>query len=159
MDNIIIKDSPNKGKGIFSLHNINANHIIFKFKGTPILKSDIKDFTGKIASCYLQIGKELYLDVEGDASYFVNHSCNPNSVVKVQTNQAFLMSIRPIIAGEEITFDYSTTSTESPDTWSMNCNCSKFDCRKLITGFDSLTPERREYYIKNGMVPKYVSVS
>ena len=156
MENIIIKDTPNKGKGIFSLVNIPVNHIIFKFQGKPIIKENIKDFTGKIASCYLQIGANLYLDVEGDSSYFVNHSCTPNTAVRIHTNQAFLISLRPIIIGEEIVFDYSTTSTEDVSTWSMSCNCSRFGCRKIITGFSSLTTEQQKKYIDKEMVPKYV---
>jgi SET domain-containing protein len=159
LENIVIKTAANKGQGVFSLVNVPTNHIIFKFIGTPIKKEDIKDFSGKIASCYLQIGTDLYLNVEGDASYFVNHSCNPNTAVRIHTNQAFLISIRPIVIGEEIVFDYSTTSTEDVSTWSMGCNCSRFECRKVITGFYSLTAAQQKVYIDKEMVPKYVSTT
>ena len=155
MDNYIIKNSPNKGNGLFSTIDIVANHTIFEFVGNILLRENIPDFTGKIASCLLQIGSNKYLDLVGNTSYFTNHSCLPNSFVKIILNKAFLVSIRDIKKGEELTFDYSLTSTEDPSTWSMQCNCSMFKCRKLITGFYSLPKEQQSKLIIVGMVPSY----
>lgn len=155
-ENFIIKDSPGKGRGLFSTTDIEKNQIIFKFKGINLLKKDIPDFSGPVASCHIQIGSELYLDLRGDPSYFINHSCTPNVCIKVSINTAFAMALIPIKAGEELFFDYSTTSTETPDTWSLECGCSIYGCRKLITGFNSVPMDKQKEYLAAGMIPKYV---
>lgn len=156
MDNYIIKNSPKKGNGLFSTINIPTNHTILEFVGKVLLRDNIQDFTGVIASCYLQVGKDQYLDLGGMTPYFINHSCSPCCVVKIMVNRAFLVSLRPITIGEELTFDYSLTSTEDASTWSMKCACSLFKCRKLITGFSSIPKEQQEKFIAYGMVPNYV---
>jgi SET domain-containing protein len=153
---LIIKNSPGKGNGLFSQENIPTNHIILKFVGIPIIRKDIPDFSGAEAACLLQIGEELYLDIKGHPSYFVNHSCNPNCKIQIAVNTAFLVSVRPIAIDEELTFDYSTTSTENEDTWVLNCNCSLFGCRRKITGFHSLTDKQKEKHLTNGTVPYYL---
>lgn len=156
MVDFIVKDSIGKGKGLFASKAFNKNETLFKFDGIKLIKQDIKNFAGPIAACYLQIGSELYLDLEGHASFFVNHSCNPNCLVKVAANTAFIIAHIPIKIGDELTFDYSTTSTEMPDTWSMNCNCSRFGCRKVISGFNTVSDDKKINLIEFGMVPKYV---
>jgi len=156
MDNYIIKNSAGRGNGVFSTVNIPANHTIFEFVGKVLLRENIQDFTGMIATCYLQVGSNQYLDLGGTTPYFCNHSCSPNCCIKIMVNRAFLVSLRPIVIGEELTFDYSTTSTEDASTWSMHCACSLFKCRKLITGFSSIPKSQQEKYIANGMVPNYV---
>jgi hypothetical protein len=156
MDNCIIKPSPGKGNGLFATKNIVANSVIFQFIGNPLLRNDIEDFGGAKAACYLQIGKELYLDLGGHYSFFINHSCQPACGARIMVNKAFLVSLRDIKEGEELTFDYSTTSTEDEGTWALNCNCSMFRCRKLITGFWSLTEVQKKRYMDLNVVPSYV---
>jgi hypothetical protein len=151
-----IKNSPKSGRGLFTNSFIDKDHIILRFDGAPLLKRDIKDFSGKVATCYLQIGPSLYLDLEGHPSYFSNHSCSPNCGIRIATNKAFLISLRPIEAGQELTYDYSTTSTEDLDTWSMPCNCSLFNCRKLITGWHSVPKKVQERYLAQDIVPYYL---
>jgi|ERR1700722_2929173 len=156
MDNFTVKESPGKGRGLFSSKEFHANEILIKFQGTKLLKQDIPDFAGPIAACLLQIESDLYLDLQGEPSYFINHSCNPNCYIKVSTGHVFLISYIPIRIGDELTFDYSTTSSESHDTWSMPCKCSIFGCRKVISGFGTVPPGQQNHMIVNGMIPKYV---
>lgn len=158
MDNYIIKNSVGKGNGVFSTVNLPANHTIFEFVGKVILRENIPDFSGNIATNYLQIGPTQYLDLAGTTPFFLNHGCLSNCYVKILVNRAFLVSIRPISIGEELTYDYSTTSTETTDTWSMTCKCAagQFNCRKTITGFSSIPTKQQQIYIASGMVPNYV---
>jgi hypothetical protein len=160
MDNYVIKNSLGKGNGVFSTVNLPANHTIFEFVGKVLLRQDIPDFSGTIASNYLQIGPTQYLDLAGTAPFYINHACLPNCMIKIIVNRAFLVSIQPIKIGDELTFDYSTTSTETPATWSMACKCNagQFQCRKTITGFSSVPVKQQQKYIANGMVPNYVIV-
>lgn len=154
MNDFIIKDTIDKGKSLFTTVNFESNQILFRFEGQKISFEESKNLPN--SDRFLQIGKELYLNMEKHFGVFSNHSCNPNCYVSIAVNTAFLISSRPIKAGDEILFDYSLTSTEIPETWSMPCNCSLFGCRKLISGFGLLPKEQQKSLIIAGKVSKYI---
>ena len=162
LTDFVIKNTSNKGKGLFSLKQFPKNHVLFSFDGKNIDKVDIPNFStsdpveNKKLERLLQVGQELFLDIENHSGVFVNHSCNPNCAVKITTNKAFLISILPIKIGDELAYDYSLTSTETIDTFYMPCSCSKFGCRKVITGFHSIPKDKQTKYIDLDAVPKYV---
>jgi SET domain-containing protein len=52
---------------------------------------------------YVQVDKNKYLGPSGDFDDLVNHSCNPNSGLKIKNKKAILIAIKNIKKGEEIT--------------------------------------------------------
>jgi SET domain-containing protein len=150
----LIKDSQGRGKGFFTVDSIGANEILFKFEGKNIHADEASKLPNN--DRLLQIGPQLYVDCGTHFGAFTNHDCNPNCYIKIAVNTAFLLSLRPINAGDELFFDYSLTSTETLDTWTMKCNCHPFSCRKLISGFYTIPETQRKKLIAAGMVPGYV---
>ena len=65
-----------------------------------------------------------------------------------------LVAIRPIAPGDEISWDYSTTLAES--NWHMICQCRSDDCRRVIGNFETLTPERQEWFRARNLVAPYL---
>lgn len=92
----------------------------------------------------------------GGLDDYVNHSCDPNAMVLVSDVGVELRAMRPIRPDEEITFDYSTTSTEPEGEWSMDCLCGTNFCRTRVSGFQTVPDARREELISAGAVPRYV---
>ena len=64
----------------------------------------------------------------GNGSQFVNHSCRPNSFVRILRGHVIFFALRDIEPGEEITLDYETTL--HPDT--KKCRCNAKGCRGTI---------------------------
>lgn len=64
----------------------------------------------------------------GNGTHYVNHSCEPNSYMKVLYGHLLFMALRDIHPGEEITCDY--ISTDHPDT--KRCSCKAPSCRGTI---------------------------
>lgn len=153
-NDFVIKDTPKKGKGLFATKDYNKNMVLFRFEGVKIVRENVAKHPNP--NGLLQIGADLYLDVSGHYSYFINHSCNPNCYIKIAANTAFCLSLLPISIGDELTYDYASTSNDTPETWSMPCNCSIFGCRKTVTGFSSLPTKQQALYIEQGIVPKYL---
>lgn len=94
----------------------------------------------------LQIGERSHLDVPpgvdpdavDDPLYwrYLNHSCSPNATFQ----GVDLIALRPIAAGESITFDYNTTEFEMAEPFTCQCGA----CGGLVVaGFGRLPwPER-----------------
>lgn len=151
-----IKPTTN-GNGVFAKAPIPKNTVVFEFTGKILTKSQLPPNLKPEDDHYLQIGPDMYLGPSGDLDDFVNHSCEPNCGLRIVGQRAMLFTLYDIQLGAELTFDYSTTSTESQAAWSMTCNCGSYVCRKTISGFQYLTPAQQAKYKALGAVPSYVT--
>lgn len=151
MENLKIVET-NKGKGVITLSDIPANTVIFEFKGD---KFDREKLVHNFASI-LQVGSDRFLGPSGDKDDYINHSCNPNCGLYIVANRAFLMSLHDISEKTELTFDYSTSSSDTLDQWKMECKCGFYHCRKVISGYQYLDKAIKDRYEKLGIVPKYL---
>lgn len=64
----------------------------------------------------------------GNGSQFVNHSCRPNSFVRILRGHVIFFALRDIAPGEEITLDY--VESYHPDDY--GCRCGAPGCRGTI---------------------------
>jgi hypothetical protein len=109
-----------------------ANEMVGEAHGLPIC-SRASIFT-------VQAGKDVHVQPEGSKLEKANHSCSPNcaAIVDSATGTFALRAIRPIAAGEAISFDYETTE------WSMDepfaCRCGSPSCRGTIAGWKHMRP-------------------
>ncbi|KAH9518943.1 hypothetical protein Btru_008757 [Bulinus truncatus] len=122
----------NKGYGLQSLESILPLHFVCEYAGEVINEEEAKhrisetDKSGR--DNYLIVLKEFWKGNElrtfvdplivGNIGRFINHSCDPNLImVPVRINHSVprlaLFANQNIIAGEELTFDYSGGSTLS----------------------------------------------
>ena len=158
-DNVYVSETKNKGQGLFAKRPFNKNEVILRFDGEKVSKEKAYSIDPNYSANLLQIGEELYIDIINTYSFFTNHSCSPNAIIKVAINTAFLLASQPIKQDEEINFDYSSTETSPIDIWKMNCNCSNYSCRKIISGFGELSNEQKQKLLNIGAVPDYVKKS
>lgn len=155
--NLEIKDTKSKGKGVYSKILIPAQTIIFELAGKVIQRDELSKYSPSDVALFFQIGADIFLSKSGDLDDYMNHSCNPNCGLKIVGHRALLVSLYQINPGDEITWDYSTTSNDTNDSWQMKCGCEDYNCRKVISGFNYLSTEEKNKYIKLGVVPSYVS--
>ena len=156
MEDFIIKHSPLGGNGLFATKTFPKNTVLMRLDGIKLTRKEAFDMPGSNGDNLLQIGEDLYLDFTGKSHLFINHSCSPNSFVKVYVNTGFLMSAIPINKGDEILIDYSLTSLETPNEWQMQCNCGVYGCRKVVSGWESLPEEKQKRYKELGMAQSFV---
>lgn len=128
-------------------------------------KSPVIEMTGDVVTdisnynphfC-LQISSAYFIGPSGGIDDQINHSCDPNCYLHIVGKRAILYSLYDIKANTQLTFDYSLSSTDSPDEWSMYCKCGSFNCRKVISGFQYLSDELKEHYKKLGIVPMFLA--
>lgn len=149
-----VGDSKN-GKGIFTSIEIPANSPIAEANGPVYAGAAIPNPSDP---ALLQIGPNTFMGASGHLlPDYINHSCDPNCRFHVVGNRAILFSLYVIPAGAELTFDYSTTSTDTTDTWKMSCACGSNKCRGTISGHQYLDPKLLEEYKKKGMIPLFIT--
>lgn len=161
--NIVIRNSDIAGKGVFANENIKKGEMIYSLGGELCTLDEImkRVFDGvEDQSDPLGIDEEMYLDLD-EISRTFNHSCNPNSYLKGKSD---LIAMRDIRAGEEITYDYSTTMSDNREKiekaggtlWTHKCNCRSENCRKIIDQFITLPKERQNFYLSNMFMPDFM---
>lgn len=153
MADLILKKSRNEGKGVFANKNFKKGDKIMDFKGKYFTYEQLPAPYNKVLDHYVQIGKNLLLGPSNDLDDYINHSCNPNSGLKIKNKKAWLIAIKNIKNDQEITWDYSTTMDE--DDFTMKCDCKSKNCRKIIKDFKYLPRKIQAKYAKLKIVPKY----
>jgi hypothetical protein len=142
-----------KGFGVFTTVVIPAKVPIVEFKGDLFLTDQVKHDSEYI----LQIGINTFLGPSGEIDDYINHSCNPNCLVHIVGNRAILYSMYLIPANIELTFDYSTTATDTPEEWSMSCQCGSSNCRRTISGYNTLDRQAKDSYKNANALPLYIT--
>lgn len=150
-----IKESKTSGLGIFTKLALPAKSPITEFRGNVVNGKQLP----QDSSIFLQIGLDSFLGPVGTINGvdYINHSCDPNCRMHVVGNRVILYSLYVIPANSELTFDYSTTSTDTLDSWKMECKCGSYKCRGTISGFQYLDPKIQEDYKNRGLVPLYLA--
>lgn len=151
-----IKKNTAGRKALFTDRSYDKEDLVMKLNGHKLTGAEIAKMPKEIQAEYLQIGTSLYLDMEKENESFINHSCVPNCYIKAIVNSAFLVALIPIAKGDELTFDYSLTSTDKPEEWQIQCNCHRFYCRGKISGFDSIPAEKKKEAIDEKIAPRYI---
>ncbi len=68
-------------------------------------------------------------DLDGDVSYntarFINHSCNPNCRYEIKRKHIWIIAIKDIKKGEELTYDYGYDIDGYKE---HTCNCKSPNC-------------------------------
>ncbi len=150
------KRQTSKGFGIFTKSAIAKDSIIFEFTGDLFSTEQIPYPLTIDNDRFLQIGSNKFIGPSGDYDDYINHSCSPNCSVRIVGSRAFLKSLCLIQPEVELTFDYSTTSSDTPDKWKLNCQCHTFNCRKIISGYETLDEKTKEKYKQIGIIPPYL---
>ncbi len=137
------------GRGLFASQPLQPGQPILAFTGPVLDHAEILGL-GEDQAYALQIGPDEYLDTMPPGRY-TNHSCDPNAGI---VNDRVLIAVRPIMMGEEIQFDYSTTMSE--DHWTMECHCGRPACRRVILDFHHLPPIAQNRYLQLGIVQRFI---
>jgi hypothetical protein len=121
-----IKETPGKGKGLFSNIKWEACANLFKLKG-------IRKPINESSALAIQVSEQECIESYPDYNdHRANHSCDPNCRIYFG-DQILMRSIKPIKAGEEITWDYETTEFDMGNC-SFICNCGTDACKGVIIG-------------------------
>lgn len=108
-ERIEFRDSGIHGMGGFARRKIRKGTAIIEYVGEKITKAEAAVRVAAHNPFVFILDDET--DVDGDVPWnparFLNHSCEPNAEAEIFGDQIWIMALRTIQPGEEITFNYS----------------------------------------------------
>jgi hypothetical protein len=125
------------------------------YTDSPIAKGvKVVEYTGpriskKEADARFQDSKITYLFGIGDGStvinghgmaMYINHSCDPNCETEELDGRVWVMSLRSIAPGEELTYDYNLYDGDEDDA---HCYCGTRNCRKTMYSREEMVRRKR----------------
>ncbi|KAH9501726.1 Histone-lysine N-methyltransferase setd2 [Dermatophagoides farinae] len=148
-----------KGWGLMTLESIPANSFIMEYVGEVIDPFMFHKRTDKYSKLkmehyyFMALKSDEIIDAtyKGNMTRFINHSCEPNSITQKWTVNGELrigfFTIKPVAAGEEITFDYQFQRYGKK---AQKCYCESKCCRGYIGSSES----GREILTDGSKIPK-----
>lgn len=136
-------DADKGGYGVYAVTAIPAGELLIIWGGDIVTGEQLHQLPAYQQNHGIQIEENIYQvpTVENDPADLVNHSCDPNAGLN---GQIALVAMRPIAAGEEVTFDYAMSDGSPYDEFV--CSCGGPTCRGQITGEDWRRPELQKRY-------------
>jgi SET domain-containing protein len=128
-----------RGEGFFAHAPIVKDERILIVGGYIMTVEEEAAMPGKSHDNGIQITEDLVICTTPEDEWaginFLNHSCNPNSGFR---GQIFLVAMRDIAEGEEVTIDYAMVLSRntSGTPYSLECLCKTDGCRSVITDED-----------------------
>jgi hypothetical protein len=122
------------GKGVYTTRDLPRGAVVLTGRGVT---------TPRRTRHSIQVDHDTHV-LFGQPIELINHSCEPNCGLLVRRGDPVVEvhALRPLAAGEELTFDYASWEEEI-EFMPGPCLCGAPSCRHRITGFDGLPPERR----------------
>jgi len=137
MDNQEVKDlvevrtSPIEGRGGFARTHIKKGDCLIEYIGERLTKEESAHRCSFGNNFIFQINDEFDLDgsIEANLARFINHSCAPNAEAQLEDDRVWIVALRDIAPGEEITFNYGY---DLEDYREHPCRCGAPNCVGFI---------------------------
>jgi SET domain-containing protein len=145
---VIAKDTPNKGLGVFALRNFAKGEFIFRRRhGKVVAKRDVARLSEEDQRHLCELDWETSVLLLPPGCY-LNHACDPNAMRKGVNVYAW----KDIRQGEEITIDYRLNAF---DGGRYECFCGSASCPGyMINSFFAMSQHQQRLYLP--YAPKFL---
>jgi SET domain-containing protein len=95
----------NTGRGLFAMEDIPKGDCILEYFGKELTEEEKYTSTSR----YLfEINKKITIDgwVKGNIARYINYACKPNAEFDTYKNKIYVLALKKIKAGDQITIDY-----------------------------------------------------
>lgn len=120
-----------EGRGCFARRAIAKRHRVGELAGERIGRREASrrsDGRKRIRICDVDDDTSIDASRGGDATAYINHSCDPNLFMRTMRGRVLFFARRDITPGDELTLDYG----ESYHEGRKRCRCGARNCRGAI---------------------------
>jgi SET domain-containing protein len=132
---VFANNSPIHGKGLFARQDIPENTMIVEYAGPRLPNGDAIQLALGGNPFIFRVNRRESIDgsVAWNLGRHANHSCSPNARSANVGGKIWLCSVRPILKGEEITYNYGYSFRDDP----APCACGYVSCLGIIVSRNS----------------------
>ena len=126
-----VRKSNIDGLGAFALVPVPARRKIGEFEGERISQREARRRAlrrDRIAIVELDNNAAIDGSRRGNKTRFFNHSCSPNTYIRIYRGRVEFYALRDIVKGEELTCHYGETHHEGKRC----CTCNSSNCRGFL---------------------------
>jgi SET domain-containing protein len=137
-----VRPSPIAGRGLFARTDLAAGQRIIEYVGERITKDESlrRCEAGNPYIFALDDEHDLDGSVEWNLARFINHSCAPNCETEDDEGRIWVVALRDIRAGEELTYNYNFDLTEFRE---HPCRCGAEHCVGFMVAEEHFPALRR----------------
>jgi uncharacterized protein len=145
---LIIRSSSLHGAGVYTSAPIAKGTRVLEYSGPrlPVKQTDGLYAEGEVTYLFGMDGGRTIIDGFGMAA-FVNHSCDPNCESDQIEKRVWIIALRDIAAGEELTYDYNIYDAD-PDE-ETSCHCGSANCRGTMLSEDEIKRHKKILHHKS----------
>jgi uncharacterized protein len=138
---LMIRSSSIHAAGCYTTTPVRKGTHVVEYTGPRIPKAKADKIYEESPITYLfGVGsRSTVIDGHG-AAMFLNHSCAPNCETDEIDDRVWIMAIRDIAAGEELTYDYNLYDGDESEA---ACNCGAPSCRKTMYSPEEIARRER----------------
>lgn len=124
---VLIKQSAIHGLGGYAREDIRSGTRVIEYLGQKIGKAESLRRCQENNEYIFTLDEQHDLDgaVEWNPARFLNHSCQPNCEAEVDASRIWIVALRDIQTGEELTFNYGFDLEDYRD---YPCHCGTSRC-------------------------------
>jgi hypothetical protein len=124
---LIVRSSAIHAAGCYTTAPIRKGGRVAEYTGRRISKDEADALYEDALLTYLFGLGDGQTVIDGHcAAMFINHSCDPNCETEEVNGRVYIRALRPLKAGEEITYDYHLYDGGDDEAL---CNCGAASCR------------------------------
>lgn len=140
---VTIKRSTIHGTGGFARKDIPAGTKVIEYVGEKITKAESSRRCELNNEYIFDLSDEYDLDgsVDWNPARFINHSCEPNCEAEIDEDRIWIVALRDIRAGDELSFNYNYDLEEYRN---HPCRCGAESCVGYIVAEDLFEHVRRQ---------------
>jgi uncharacterized protein len=136
VDGLVIRSSSIHAAGCYTTRAIKKGMRVCEYDGPRFTKDEADERYADRDITYLFSCGEDDTVIDGfGIAMFINHSCDPNCESETMDGRVFVMAIRNIAAGEELTYEYNLYDSDDAE---QNCYCGAKKCRGTMFSEDEV---------------------
>ena len=148
MQNYFRKKSGINNLGLFAKSDINKGEKVIEYKGRKFTHKQVEenDRFDNSKAIYLFTLNERYVldgDTKTNTAKYINHSCDPNCEVDIIKGKIWIIAIKDIKKGDELSYDYGFGY--DADFRQFPCKCGSKNCCGYIVRDDQRWRINRKY--------------
>jgi hypothetical protein len=142
VDGLIVRSSSIHAAGCYTTRRIKKGTRVIEYDGPRFTKDEADERYKDRDITYLFSTGEDGTVIDGfGTAMFINHSCDPNCESENIDGRVFIVAIREIATGEELTYEYNLHDSDDDEA---DCYCGAGKCRGTMFSEDEVKRRARK---------------